>query len=403
MPGAQRDVAEQQVEGRRPARAPAAPARRWRPAITWQPSAVEEGAHHLAHLGVVFDQQHAQAGGHASWRLELTSPSQRRRPPGDRGRYSVTRGAGVRARCRSSIAPCDCLTKPYTVLRPRPVPRPDFLGGEEGLERALASPRRTCRCRCRRWRSRRSRRAGRARVVAGRGAPRPAARCTAPAAKAQRAAVGHRVARVDGDVEQRRLELARVGQHRRAAGRPPRPRCGCAGRACGAACRPASGSSCADVHRARLQHLAAREREQLAGELGAAPRGARGRADQLLAVGVVGQRAAAPRSTCRLPWITVSRLLKSCAMPPVSWPTLSRRCAWLSASSDWARCRLVASRLASDSRKRSSSSPKRCGSRERTDKRADRAAAVRQRHRQRRWSARLRGRPAAPRSAARVA
>ena len=72
-------------------------------------------------------------------------------------------------------------------------------------------------------------------------------------------------------------------------------------------------------------------------------------------------------STCRLPWITVSRLLKSCAMPPVSWPTLSSRCAWLSASSDCARCRLVASRLHSDSRKRSSSSPKLLGrARERT-------------------------------------
>ena len=31
--------------------------------------------------------------------------------------------------------------------------------------------------------------------------------------------------------------------------------------------------------------------------------------------------------------MTVSRLLKSCAIPPVSWPTLSSRCAWLSASS----------------------------------------------------------------------
>ena len=65
-------------------------------------------------------------------------------------------------------------------------------------------------------------------------------------------------------------------------------------------------------------------------------------------------------STCRLPWITVSRLLKSCAMPPVSWPTLSRRWACSSAFSDCARCRQVASRLQTDSRKRSASSPRCC-------------------------------------------
>ena len=42
-------------------------------------------------------------------------------------------------------------------------------------------------------------------------------------------------------------------------------------------------SSAATSTRAGLQHLAAREREQLAGQLGAAPGGARGRADELLA------------------------------------------------------------------------------------------------------------------------
>ena len=72
-------------------------------------------------------------------------------------------------------------------------------------------------------------------------------------------------------------------------------------------------------------------------------------------------------STCRLPEITVSRLLKSCAMPPVSCPTLSSRCAWPSASSICVRCNTVASKLDSDSRKRTSSSPKRLAVRERTD------------------------------------
>ena len=75
--------------------------------------------------------------------------------------------------------------------------------------------------------------------------------------------------------------------------------------------------------------------------------------------------AGSSSSTCRLPWMTVSRLLKSWAIPPVNWPTLSRRWAWFSASSVLARCRLVASMLDSDSRKCRSSSPKRpaCGER----------------------------------------
>ena len=45
----------------------------------------------------------------------------------------------------------------------------------------------------------------------------------------------------------------------------------------------------ADVQRVGLQHLAAREGKQLAGQLGAAPRGAGGGCDQLLPVAIVGQ------------------------------------------------------------------------------------------------------------------
>ena len=54
---------------------------------------------------------------------------------------------------------------------------------------------------------------------------------------------------------------------------------------------------------------------------------ARRRGQQLLARSASSASAGSSSSTCRLPWMTVSRLLKSCAMPPVSWPTLSRRCA----------------------------------------------------------------------------
>ncbi len=39
------------------------------------------------------------------------------------------------------------------------------------------------------------------------------------------------------------------------------------------------------------------------------------------------------RSRCTVPLTIMSRLLKSCATPPVSWPMASRRCAWRSASS----------------------------------------------------------------------
>ena len=39
------------------------------------------------------------------------------------------------------------------------------------------------------------------------------------------------------------------------------------------------------------------------------------------------------RSMSAEPWMTVSRLLKSCAMPPVSWPSACILCAWRSCSS----------------------------------------------------------------------
>ena len=47
--------------------------------------------------------------------------------------------AGVLCTCTS---PPLCLTTPYTVASPRPVPRPERLGGEERLEHALENPRR---------------------------------------------------------------------------------------------------------------------------------------------------------------------------------------------------------------------------------------------------------------------
>ncbi|MNO92191.1 hypothetical protein D3C76_837580 [compost metagenome] len=55
-------------------------------------------------------------------------------------------------------------------------------------------------------------------------------------------------------------------------------------------------------------------------------------------------------SICRPPMITVSRLLKSCATPPVSWPSDSIFCDWISSlrarsSSSWALSLSVMSRV----------------------------------------------------------
>ena len=51
-------------------------------------------------------------------------------------------------------------------------------------------------------------------------------------------------------------------------------------------------------------------------------------------------------NSSRLPVMMVSRLLKSWATPPVSWPKASRRCALLSAA-DWARSRVTSRMMAS--------------------------------------------------------
>ena len=107
--------------------------------------------------------------------------------------------------------------------------------------------------------------------------------------KAQQAAVGHRVARVDGDVEQRRLELTRIRQHRRALRRDGNvdrdPLIERAPKHVGERMKQAT-----DVEGAWLQYLAARERQQLVGELGTAARGPARRAHQLLSVRLARER-----------------------------------------------------------------------------------------------------------------
>ena len=86
----------------------------------------------------------------------------------------------------------------------------------------------------------------------------------------------------------------------------------------------------ADVEHFGLERLTPREGQQLGGELGGAAHGIRDRIDvaRRRSSGRFGRRN---RSTEVR--ITVSRLLKSCATPPVSWPSASSRWPCLSASS----------------------------------------------------------------------
>ena len=144
------------------------------------------------------------------------------------------------------------------------------------------------------------------------------------------AAVRHRVARIDGEIEDRVLELVRIDRRLpQAAGQHGLDRDGLADRAAEqfrhALHQPV------DVDRLHLERMLAREGEQALHQR----RGALGG----LAANWRASRARAPRPSrrrsarSRLPMIAVSRLLKSCAMPPVRRPTASIFCAWRSASS----------------------------------------------------------------------
>mgnify|MGYP003694586861 CR=1 FL=1 len=74
------------------------------------------------------------------------------------------------------------------------------------------------------------------------------------------------------------------------------------------------------IDRLRIQTLAPRECQQFARQFRASPDRAQRAAENLLALRAIGRSGS---SSCRLPEITVSMLLKSCATPPVNWPTAS--------------------------------------------------------------------------------
>ena len=102
-----------------------------------------------------------------------------------------------------------------------------------------------------------------------------------------------------------------------------------------------AGDQAADIDRLRIERLAAREGEQPLGER--RPPAARRASRCRPSAPAVAHRAPAPASArcrvSRLPMMTVSRLLKSCATPPVSWPMPSIFCACASCSC--ARCSAI--------------------------------------------------------------
>jgi hypothetical protein len=145
---------------------------------------------------------------------------------------------------------------------------------------------------------------------------------------AQLAAVGHRVAGVEGQVEEGVLELVGI-HHRHQAGLAAG-----GGHGDGAGQRAADQLGHAedqliDLDRLGLQGLAAGKAEQAADQLGAPVGGVHGRLDEVFGEGVVG---VVLLSATRLPMTTVSMLLKSWARPPVSWPMASIFWAWARAA-----------------------------------------------------------------------
>ena len=193
--------------------------------------------------------------------------------------------------------------------------------------RAITSA--SCRCRCR---SRRARHTG------------PACRSRSAAASlveplvggldGDAAAIRHGVARVDAEVEQRVLELVGIDQRRPQPAGRHRPPPSIAGPTVRRISSSMPATSRFDVESA-WDRASGGARRRAAG--GSARR--RGCAAPWRRVDDSGRhrpcRPCAMRVciSSRLPMMPASRLLKSCARPPVSWPTASIFCAWRSASS----------------------------------------------------------------------
>ena len=163
-----------------------------------------------------------------------------------------------------------------------------LLAGEEGSKARSASPPRSCRCRCRRPRWRRkvppsASASSRGRSGERAGTSRQANHSSPPSGMASR---------VDGDVQQGRPQLRGVGQHGRAIGR----RVDLDADALVERVRRSITSASAAQHQGAVQRrrLSTWRREKASSlpvSSGAAPAGARGRADELLRERIGGDRA----------------------------------------------------------------------------------------------------------------
>ena len=148
------------------------------------------------------------------------------------------------------------------------------------------------------------------------------------------AAIRHRVARVDAQIEQcvfelrsHRISVDHRPDRRHDFERDLRPD------ACAGSAPPCPIDQPVHVGRLRIQRLPPREGEQAMGQRGGAFRRALRDGDVAVESRWYVPDAACISSSSSEPMMPVRRLLKSCAMPPVSWPTASIFCDWRSASS----------------------------------------------------------------------
>ena len=161
----------------------------------------------------------------------------------------------------------------------------------------------------------------------------PAGQARAAGRDGDRPAVGHRIARVDGEIDDGLLQLAGVDPRDERIGRLPDVDDDVAEQAVEHGLERVHGRP--DVDDRRLERRPPREREQLAREL-ARPvddvddgRGIRRGPRR-------GRSVSSPISVANPP-MAVSVLLKSWAMPPATRPIASRRSAWASCASSATR------------------------------------------------------------------
>ena len=222
---------------------------------------------------------------------------------------------------------------PWTVARPRPVPSPGPLVVKNGSKARSAT-------------------SGAMPVPSSETRDLDAVAGAADGDR-QRPAVGHRVAGVDGEVHEHLLELRAVGEH----GRQLRRRTEISQRdVLAERARSSDSTSATSALRSSTSGVTTSRRLNVSSwRVSAAARSAA----RPISIDVVADRRVLLellRANVTQDRITDSRLLKSWATPPASWPTLSRRCA-------------CASRCSSSRRSRSARTPLGHVRRDRADRR----------------------------------